>query len=75
MRLSQFTDLIEDEFGADFAKVITHDTSLISLSDKTPKQLLSEGEDPGLVWRAICEQLGVPKERWHGKPKIKRHAE
>ena len=75
MRMSQFTELIEDEFGAAFAKVITHDTSLITMRDKTPRQLLAEGEDPGVVWRAICEQLAVPKERWHGKPKIKRHAE
>ena len=75
MRLSQFTELIEDEFGADFAKVIANDTSLIALRDRTPNELIADGEDPGLVWKAICEQLGVPKERWHGKPKLKRHAE
>jgi hypothetical protein len=75
VRLSQFNELIQDEFGSEFSKVIIHDTRLGALGDKTPKQLLELGEDPVLIWRAICEQLGVPKERWHGKPKIKRHAE
>ena len=75
MRLSQFHELVEDEFGSDFSKVVLADTRLIALADQTPNQLLAAGVDPLEVWRAICQQQGVPKSRWHGKPKIIRHAE
>lgn len=75
MRLSQFSELIQDEFGPDFAPVVLSDTRLGKLGDKTATELISSGEEPAVIWRAICEQLQVPKDRWHGKSKIKRHAE
>ncbi|MDG2497023.1 MAG: DUF3046 domain-containing protein [Aquiluna sp.] len=75
MKLSQFRQLAEDEFGAAFAAVVLKDTRLTERSDKTPMELISEGEDPKDVWTALCSHLGVPKERWHGQPKTKQHAE
>lgn len=75
MRLSKFHELVEDEFGPDFSKVVLADTRLIALSDETPNELIGKGVEPQEIWQAICEQQGVPKERWHGKPKIIRHAE
>lgn len=75
MKFSQFQFLLEDEFGAGFSSVVLNDTRITELADLTPRQLLDAGEDPKVVWLAICSQLGVPKERWLGKPKPKRHAE
>ncbi|MFM1993734.1 MAG: hypothetical protein RL537_423 [Actinomycetota bacterium] len=75
MRLSRFYELVQDEFGPDFAAVVLSDTRLDLLSDKTPQELLAAGEDPRIVWEAICRQLAIPEERWQGKNKSPRHAD
>jgi hypothetical protein len=74
VRLSQFQELLQDEFG-EFSAVLLSDLRLTSLEDKTPAQALSEGLEPRDVWLAICQHQNVPKERWHGKPKKPRHAD
>jgi Protein of unknown function (DUF3046) len=75
VKFSQFQSLLEDEFGSGFTSVILNDTRLTEFADLTPSQLLDAGEDPRQVWFGICRHLGVPKDRWHGKSKPKRHAE
>jgi len=75
LKLSQFHLLLQEEFGSAFSQVLLADTRITSLGDKTPAELLQQGEDPKQVWLAVCRQLGVPKERWSGKPAPKRHAE
>ena len=74
MRLTKFNELMNDEFGAAYAAVLLNDLVLGSLGDKTGKQLIAEGEDPRLVWLAICESQSIPKERWHGRNTPKKHA-
>ncbi len=66
MRLSQFKELMLDEFGREYAAVISRDLVLGQLADKTADQALAAGEDPREVWLAICSSAGVPKSRWHG---------
>ncbi|MEY4293576.1 MAG: hypothetical protein RIR29_226 [Actinomycetota bacterium] len=68
MRLSQFNDLMSDEFGPDYSAVLLRDLVLGALADRTGQKCLADGEDPRDVWLAICQAEGVPKERWHGKP-------
>lgn len=75
MKLSRFQELVEDEFGPDFAAVVLSDTRLDELADRTPNELLAGGEDPKLIWQAICRQLAVPSERWQGINKTPRHAD
>ena len=75
MKLSQFRQLVDAEFGPSFAAVILADTRLTDKSDKTPLELIKSGDDPKEVWLALCAHLGVPEERWHGKPRTKQHAE
>lgn len=75
MKLSQFQELVRDEFGKEFAQVLISDTRLTELFDKTAKELIAQGEDPKDIWLAICSSQGVPKERWHGLPKTIRHAD
>ena len=65
MRLSQFQELMNDEFGSEYAAVLLRDLALTELSDLTGAKALAGGEDPKNVWLAICKVTGVPKERWH----------
>jgi hypothetical protein len=71
LRLSEFRELMNDEFGPGYAEVVAKDLVLTEHGDKSGEQLISEGEDPKDVWLAICRQNGVPKSRWHGINKIK----
>ena len=59
---------MNEEFGAAYARVILDDLVLGALGDKTGSQSLAAGQDPRVVWEAICVVQGVPRERWHGKP-------
>ena len=67
MRLSQFQELMNDEFGPGYAAVLLKDLALQGLADRTANQCIEQGEDPKEVWLAICAAEGVPKERWQGK--------
>jgi hypothetical protein len=72
VRLSQFNELMIDEFGREYAAVIARDLVLGALLDKTADQAMAEGVDPREIWLAICEAAGVPKSRWHGASKDKK---
>lgn len=76
MRLSQFHELMADEFGPQ-SEAIIRDLALLELGDKTAKVLLAAGEEPREIWLAICRAQQVPKERWMGldKKAKKQHAE
>ena len=69
MRLSQFQELMADEFGEGHASVLLTDLVLVPLGEKTGKAALDSGADPRDVWLAICAAMDVPKDRWHGRPK------
>ena len=77
MRLSQFHELMADEFGKPQSEVLIRDLALFELGDKTASVLLAQGEDPRQIWLAICKAQQVPKERWSGldKKAKKQHAE
>jgi hypothetical protein len=66
MRLSQFNQLMQDEFGLEYSSVIRRDLVLGELGDQTADKAIAGGEDPKAVWLAVCKASGVPKERWHG---------
>ena len=77
MRLSQFQELMVDEFGKAQSEVLIRDLALMELGDRTAASLLASGEDPKQIWLAICRAKQVPKERWTGldKKAKKQHAE
>ena len=75
MKLSQFHQLLHDEFGAQFAQVLVRDFRLQQFQDQTAEELIRAGIDPKLIWLELCEQQSVTKERWTGIPVKKRHAE
>jgi len=69
VRLSQFNELMNDEFGAEYAAILLRDLALTEMADRTGQHCLDAGDDPKDVWLAICAASGVPKDRWHGKSK------
>ena len=69
MRLSQFQELMADEFGEAHAAVLLNDLVLLPLGEKTGRAAIDAGADPKDVWLAICAAMDVPKDRWHGKAK------
>jgi hypothetical protein len=71
LRLSQFNQLLSDEFGDAYGQVLVRDLALTELGDQTGAQALANGEDPRIVWLALCQATGVPKSRWHGFDKKK----
>jgi hypothetical protein len=75
LKLSQFQELLNAEFGVQFAQVLLKDVSLTDHQDHTPHELIKLGVDPKDIWLSICKQQSVPKERWNGIPLKKRHAE
>ena len=75
MRLSQFNQLLVDEFGDAYGQVLLRDLALTELDDQTGAQALAGGEDPRNVWLALCRAAGVPKTRWHGFDKKKGQTE
>ena len=71
MRLSQFQQLMFDEFGEAYSRVLLADLVLTDLGDRTGDAAIAAGIDPRAVWQAICKASGVPKSRWHGFDKKK----
>lgn len=72
MRLSEFKELMAEEFGRGYGDVIVRDLVLSSLDDQTGRQALAAGVDPKVIWLAICQANAVPKERWAGRPAPKK---
>lgn len=63
MRLSQFWQLMDDEFGPAYARTLAVHQSLPELSGATVDEALARGVAPRTVWEAVCEQMSVPGPR------------
>lgn len=66
MRLSQFWQLMDDEFGRAYARTLARHQSLPDLSGATVDEALDRGIAPRRVWHAVCEQMQIPPERQLG---------
>ncbi|MGV9714140.1 DUF3046 domain-containing protein [Gordonia sp. NPDC003424] len=64
MRLTEFTELINTEFGVLSADSMLADHVLTELGGRTGAQAIEDGVDPRDVWVAICRDFDVPRERW-----------
>lgn len=64
MRLTEFTELTEMEFGRLRADGLLKDLVLVELGSRTGREAIEDGVDPKLVWRALCREFDVPAERW-----------
>lgn len=60
MRLTDFWERMDRRFGAVYAASYASDMVLAELGSRTVRQALDEGDDPKLVWRAVCEATLAP---------------
>ncbi len=69
MRYSDFWHLVDDVLGP-LGRTTTRDQVIDALGDRTSEQALADGEDPAVVWRALCDALAVPAAlRWGREPR------
>lgn len=66
MRLTEFEQLITDEFGDQKAQWIK-DSHVIAGLGGTAKELIEKGLNPRDVWRGLCDDFDVPDDRRLGK--------
>jgi Protein of unknown function (DUF3046) len=51
---------MRDQFGATYAENVARDQSLPTLGSRTAMQALNDGEEPRVVWLAVCEHFEIP---------------
>ena len=66
MRLSSFWQLMADEFGAGYSRVLARDLVLELPEHRTAAEAIEAGVDPRTVWFALCRAQDVPESRWWG---------
>ncbi|MEO6309206.1 MAG: DUF3046 domain-containing protein [Leifsonia sp.] len=66
MRRSEFNLAMTNEHGAAYAAVVVNDLVLPALDNRTAAVALAAGTPPREVWLALCAEMDVPRERWHG---------
>lgn len=66
MRLTEFHQLLEDEFGRPQARFLVHSHVLAS-SGRTSGELLDDGADLRQVWLELCDDFDVPEGRRLGR--------
>ncbi|MFI5503998.1 DUF3046 domain-containing protein [Corynebacterium kutscheri] len=61
MRLTEFQQLVDDEFGQAKGQWLLH-SHVLSTHGATPDELIESGIDPRDVWWALCEEFQIPPE-------------
>lgn len=64
MRLSEFHELLYTEFGVARGDILMADHRLGEVGGVTGAAAIEAGIDPKDVWRALCAEFDVPRERW-----------
>ena len=64
MRLTEFNDLVEEQFGKVRATSMLVDHVLTDFGGRTAVQAIEDGVDPRDVWRALCADFDVPRDQW-----------
>jgi hypothetical protein len=67
MRMSEFWDLVDGEFGRARSRSLIRDHVLTALGNRTAEQALASGDDAREVWFALCDDLDVPAARRWGR--------
>ncbi len=63
MRLTEFNELIEGQFGPMRGASLLVD-HVLSGFGRTAEQAIEDGVDPRDVWRALCADFDVPRDQW-----------
>lgn len=64
MRLTEFHELVEGQFGPVRAASLLVDHVLTRMNGRTSAQAIEDGVDPRDVWRALCADFDVPRDQW-----------
>ncbi|MGI5118497.1 DUF3046 domain-containing protein [Marinactinospora thermotolerans] len=60
MRLSQFWQRMNEQFGENYAESLARDHVIEELGSRTVHQALADGVAAKQVWRAVCEAFDLP---------------
>jgi hypothetical protein len=63
VRLTEFWQRMREQFGDVYAESLARDYVLSNMGERTVIKALADGEDPKVVWRAVCETFNVPESR------------
>lgn len=63
VRLSQFWQLMDAEFGSAYAHSLASHQRLTALDGATADEAIEAGVPHRQVWLALCEQMDVPESR------------
>ena len=64
MRLTQFHELVEAQFGRVRGASLLVDHVLTRLGGRTAAQAIADGVEPRDVWWALCADFDVPRDQW-----------
>ncbi|MFV8052630.1 DUF3046 domain-containing protein [Mycobacterium sp. 48b] len=64
MRLTEFNELVEGQFGSMRGRSLLVDHVLTALDGRTAAQAIEDGVEPRSVWRALCADFDVPRDQW-----------
>lgn len=64
MRLTEFHELVEGQFGRVRGSSMLVDHALTRFGGRSAAQAIDDGEDVREVWRALCADFDVPREQW-----------
>ena len=59
MRLTEFWVRMKEQFGDVYAESLAKDYVLSNLGERTVNKALADGEDPKVVWRAVCDTFNL----------------
>ena len=69
MRVSEFWNLMNGEFGQAYAAALSKSLVLAALDDCTVLEAVEQGQDLRRVWHAVCDAMDVPAaRRWGVEP-------
>jgi len=60
VRLTDFWERLDEVLGATYSRSWAADVVITALHGRTVCEALDAGEDPRVVWRAVCEVIDVP---------------
>ena len=61
MRLTEFWQRMDEQFGAVYAQSVAKDYVIAGLGGRTVDQALTDGDDVKAIWRAVCVAFNVPE--------------
>ena len=64
MRLTEFKELVEGQFGPIRGRSMLVDHVLTGFNGRTAAQVIEDGVDPRDVWRALCADFDVSRDQW-----------